>query len=101
LICANDAYALAVVRAATRLGVLIPCELSVVGFGNADYGASITPPLCTVHVPAWEMGRQAVRQLLIRIQSSLPTKNGGCHVRMMPELIVRGSTAAPECSTQH
>jgi DNA-binding LacI/PurR family transcriptional regulator len=94
LICANDCYALGVVRAAARLGVSIPQQLSVTGFDDVDFASFVTPPLTTVRVPIQEMGRQAVRQLMIQVKGGTPTKSRGCHVRLLPELVVRESTAA-------
>ncbi|CAN5507869.1 hypothetical protein BH10PLA1_BH10PLA1_13450 [soil metagenome] len=93
LMCSNDCDALGVVRAASGLGISIPGELSVMGFDDVDFASLITPPLTTVRVPVQEMGRQAVRQLMIQLKGGSPTKLRGCHVRLLPELIVRESTA--------
>jgi len=94
LMCSNDCYALGVVRAASALNISIPGELSVMGFDDVDFASLITPPLSTVRVPVQEMGRQAVRQLMIQMKGGSPAKTRGCHVRLLPELIVRESTAA-------
>jgi len=94
VMCSNDCYALGVVRAASGLGISIPGELSVMGFDDVDFASLITPPLTTVRVPVQEMGRQAVRQLMIQMKGGSPTKMRGCHVRLLPELIIRESTAA-------
>ena len=95
LLCANDCYALGVVRAASGLGIRIPKDLSVVGFDDVDFAAMVTPPLTTVRVPVQEMGRQAVRQLMISMQRGTTTRQLGCHVRLMPELVIRQSATAP------
>ncbi len=96
LMCSNDCYALGVVRSASAMGVSIPGDLSVVGFDDVDFASLITPPLSTVRVPVQEMGRQAVRQLMIQLKGGSPTKSRGCHVRLLPELVLRESTAPPK-----
>lgn len=94
LLCNNDCYALGVVRAASGLGISIPEQLSIVGFDDVDFASLITPPLTTVRVPVQEMGRQAVRQLMIHMKGGSRSRPRGCNVRLLPELIVRESTAA-------
>lgn len=95
LVCANDCYAMGVVRAASGLGIAIPGQLSVVGFDDADMAAMVTPPLTTVRVPLVEMGRQAVRQLMINMQAGGSPRACGCQVRLTPQLVVRQSVAEP------
>ncbi len=95
LIAANDCYALGVIRAAAALGISIPKDLSVVGFDDEDFSSLVTPPLTTIHVPLSEMGRQAVRQLMIPILGGPPASHRGCAVRLLPELVVRASSAPP------
>jgi LacI family transcriptional regulator len=89
LVCANDCAAVGVVRAAHELGVSIPGQLSVVGFDDADFASLVLPPLTTIRTPTVDIGRQAVRQLMLQIQR--PSLRG-TRVRLMPELVVRGST---------
>lgn len=96
LVCANDCYALGVLRSASQLGISIPGELSVVGFDDEDFAAMVTPPLTTVRVPLQEMGRQAVRQLMIPMLGGPVPARRGVVVRLAPELIVRGSATVSE-----
>ena len=96
-ICANDCSALGVVRAASGMGVSIPNDLSVVGFDDQEAASLVTPALTTVHVPMAEIGRQAVRQLMIQLRAKgAPPRTRGCRVRLLPDLVVRESTAAPK-----
>jgi LacI family transcriptional regulator len=92
LLCVNDFSALGVVRAASKAGISIPKDLSVIGFDDEDAAAVVTPALTTMRVPMAEMGRQAVRQLMIQIQGGPTPRTRGCRVRLAPELIVRQST---------
>jgi DNA-binding LacI/PurR family transcriptional regulator len=95
LLCANDCTALSVVRAAAHLGLRIPQDLSVVGFDDDEAAALVTPALTTVRIPVLEMGRQAVRQLMLQIQHPQPPRQRGVHIRLIPDLVVRSSTARP------
>jgi LacI family transcriptional regulator len=82
-----------VLRAASALGIRCPEELSLVGFDDQEVAALVTPALTTVRVPMIEMGRQAVRQLMIQIMRGPEAGALGCRVRLMPELVIRQSTA--------
>lgn len=96
LLCACDYMAMGVIRAAGRLGLRIPRDLSVVGFDDMDAAALVTPPLTTIRIPSEQLGRQAVRLLSIgAIGSGLHPAEPGCEVRVRPTLVVRESTAAP------
>ncbi len=94
LICFNDFIALAALRAAQRVGLNVPQDLSLIGFDDIDLAAFTTPALTTVRVPTEELGRHAARQVLIRsAATSNPRQQRGCEVRVWTELIVRGTTA--------
>ncbi|MBN2713254.1 MAG: LacI family DNA-binding transcriptional regulator [Planctomycetes bacterium] len=88
----SDVLALGAVRAADAVGVSIPDELSVVGFDDIEPAAAVTPPLTTVHAPTREMGALAVQQLMIAAQAT-SGKTLSYKLRVMPELVVRSSTA--------
>jgi LacI family transcriptional regulator len=94
LVCANDCYALGVIRAASNLGISIPQHLSVVGFDDTEVGAMVTPALTTICVPQFQMGQQAARQLMIAIQVDAPERTHGCETRVKTSLVRRQSTAA-------
>lgn len=100
LICFNDFIALAALRAARRIGLNVPQDLSLVGFDDIDLAAFTTPGLTTVRVPTEELGRHAVRQLLMRSAANGdPRQKRGCEVRVWTDLIVRGTTARPAAVT--
>ncbi len=92
IVCCNDYGALAVLRAAGRLGVSVPRQLSVVGFDDVAMAALATPALTCVRVESEDIGRTAVR-LLLSQRSGMAAH--GCIVRLTPRLVVRESTAPP------
>ncbi len=91
VVCASDMMALGVVRAARLLGLRVPRDLSVVGFDDSPLIAFTDPPLTTVRQPVRPMGQAAVRALLEEIGGT-PAPHS--EFVFLPELVVRGSTAA-------
>jgi len=67
VMCGNDLIAIGVLKAARRLGIRVPEELSVVGFDDIPWASIVTPALTTVHQPLREMGELATTLLLDRI----------------------------------
>ena len=93
-LCCFDGAAVAVKRAADRVGLHVPSDLSIVGFDDADIAQLMTPALTTVRVPTTMMGRHGVHLMLLRQQ--IPLKPGeGFNIRETPTLIIRHSTAPP------
>lgn len=92
LFCVTDSHALGVLRAARRLGVAVPQELSIVGFDDVPAAALQDPPLTTVRLPAVELGREAVRRLVARIEGS-PVENEAGPLPV--SLQARGSSGPP------
>lgn len=86
---ANDLSAIEAIRVARSHGLRVPQDLSVVGFD--DIPEAVAADLTTVRQPLHEMGAAAVRILLEMLDGSKPQ-----HVRMPAEIVLRGSTAAPE-----
>lgn len=89
-ICGNDIIAHGVIHAASRLGVRIPEEVSVVGIGDFRGSSAIEPPLTTVRLPAIRIGQLAADTLIdktnLKDVATLPD------VQLPTELIVREST---------
>jgi LacI family gluconate utilization system Gnt-I transcriptional repressor len=67
IFCSSDTLAIGAVQECHRLGWRIPDRLAIDGDGDLDLAAQLYPALTTVRVPRYDMGRQAVRQLLRRL----------------------------------
>ncbi|MFD9977400.1 LacI family DNA-binding transcriptional regulator [Streptomyces sp. NPDC059017] len=91
VVCASDMMALGAIRAARQRGLEVPDDISVVGFDDSPLIAFTDPPLTTVRKPVPAMGQAAVRTLLEEIGGT-PAPHS--EFVFMPELVVRGSTAA-------
>jgi LacI family transcriptional regulator len=88
LFCFNDMVAIGAIQAGKQLGRSIPEDLAIVGYDGVPVASWVTPSLTTCSVPFEDMGRQATRLLVQRIDSC----SEGCENRvLMPALIVRAS----------
>ena len=74
--CTDDYKATGVLRAALGLGMRVPEDLSVMGHNNYQFSELTTPPLTTVTVPMFELGRSAGEILMRKITDpSTPIEN--------------------------
>jgi LacI family transcriptional regulator len=96
LFCANDLIALGAIRLAREIGMVVPDDLSVVGFNDIPQSELFDPPLTTVHVPQEEMGVLAAAILIDALEGKHLARR---QVMLETELVVRGSTAPPPAST--
>ena len=88
----SDMQALGVLRAARRLGLDVPRQLSVVGYDNLPVAAWTDPALTTVNQPLRDMAIAAARMLLDLARGvDLSTTR----IDLVTELVVRESTAPP------
>jgi LacI family transcriptional regulator len=51
-------------------GLQVPRDVSVIGFGDADWMRAYPPPITTVDQPNYEVGREAASVLLCRIEAA-------------------------------
>ncbi len=65
VLCFNDQMAMGVVARLLRLGVRIPEQTSVTGWGGTKMAAYSTPALTTIAAPLAELGSAAVAELLL------------------------------------
>jgi LacI family transcriptional regulator len=95
LIAFDDLTAFGAIRALEKQGLRVPADCSVIGFDDIDQSALYTPALTTIRQPMQGMGASAVSILLDAITVAQDNRRiSAVHQKMMPELIVRGSTRA-------
>ena len=91
----NDEMAAGVYKAALRLGLSIPADLSVVGYDDSPLASQLWPAMTTIRLPVRDVGRQAAAMLL---GSDLPQR-GARNAPMLaitPHLSVRDSCQPPQ-----
>jgi LacI family transcriptional regulator len=64
IFCANDLMAMGALEAAGKLGLRVPEDLSVMGYDDQELARYTHPPLSTLVLPNYEMGRQAMELLI-------------------------------------
>ncbi|MER5933107.1 LacI family DNA-binding transcriptional regulator [Streptomyces sp. NPDC002054] len=90
VICDDDILAVGACKAARRLGLRIPEDLSVTGFDDLALATAVEPELTTVSLPAEHVGRQGMSALLAVLDGQTWTAPD-----IPVHLVVRGSTAPP------
>lgn len=92
VVCDDDILAAGACKAARRLGLHIPADLSVTGFDDLALATAVEPELTTVHLPAERVGEQGMSALLAVLDGTPWTAPD-----IPVELIVRDSTGpAPD-----
>ncbi|MFJ2772393.1 LacI family DNA-binding transcriptional regulator [Streptomyces sp. NPDC087300] len=87
VICDDDILAAGLCKAARRLGLRVPEDLSVTGFDDLTLATAVEPELTTVHLPAELFGERAMRSLLDVLEGRAPEP-----APLPVHLVVRGST---------
>ncbi|MFI7018046.1 LacI family DNA-binding transcriptional regulator [Streptomyces sp. NPDC050164] len=90
VVCDDDKLAAGMYKAARRLGLRVPDDLSVTGLDDLALATAIDPELTTVRLDAELFGERGMRALLAVLAGREP-EGGDIPVR----LVVRGSTAPP------
>jgi LacI family transcriptional regulator len=91
LVCGNDMIAATVLAECRELGIDVPSEVSITGFGDWDIASLTFPPLTTIRSDAVRIGKLSAKNLLRQINA---TGTSECQQdQFEAELIVRQSTA--------
>lgn len=86
----NDLVAIGCANTLLQQGLRIPDDLSLAGFGNILVAEHFRVPLTTVRQPKFRLGSAAVDSMLALLRGERPENR-----RLLAELIIRDSTAAP------
>jgi DNA-binding LacI/PurR family transcriptional regulator len=86
---ANDLAAAGAMDALDDAGLRVPADVSVVGYDNTFLAKLHYVSLTTVHQPCYEMGQEAVRLLVERVDGR---RTDVQHVLASPSLVVRSTT---------
>jgi LacI family transcriptional regulator len=91
---ANDQMALSVIQAACQKKLRIPEDIGVVGFDNMAESAYFCPPLTTIQIDQYNVGKVAVEEMVKIIESGWqeqePTEPKS--IMLTPTLVVRQSS---------
>ncbi|ATY94865.1 LacI family DNA-binding transcriptional regulator [Streptomyces bacillaris] len=90
VVCDDDILAAGACKAARRLGLRVPDDLSVTGFDDLALATAVEPELTTVQLPAEQVGERGMAALLAVLEG-----RGAGPGSLPVRLVVRGSTAPP------
>ncbi|BCL31822.1 LacI family transcriptional regulator [Streptomyces aurantiacus] len=90
LVCDDDKLAAGAYKAARRLGLRIPDDLSVTGLDDLALATALDPELTTVHLDAELFGERGMEALLAVLDTRDPARDD-----IPVTLVIRGSTAPP------
>lgn len=91
LFASNDMMAAGAMRALAERGIRVPDDLSIIGVDDVPLCAYLTPALTTVRQPLEPLANAGIALLLALIDE----QDADPHITLMPELVVRESTAPP------
>lgn len=81
----NDRMAIAALKWLTERGLSVPGDVRVTGFNAFDVWRYATPELTTVRAPAFELGEEAARAMIARIETgAFPARRRVLPVDFMP-----------------
>jgi len=99
VLCSNDMTAIGVMRKCHEEGIIIPTDLSVVGFDDIRMAQFMLPPLTTVQMSQAELGRLSFNALLADVGREVPAPEGTEFV-LKTNLVLRESTALVSSSAK-
>ncbi|MBW8842491.1 MAG: LacI family DNA-binding transcriptional regulator [Sphingomonadales bacterium] len=91
----NDEMAAGVIHAACQRGLIVPRDLSVIGFDDTPIAAHMWPPLTTVRWPIASMARSAALKLITGIADNDDDAAVQEASMFLSTLIRRGSVSPP------
>lgn len=73
--CSSDLMAAGVLTEAAVQGLDVPRQLAVIGFGDMDIAASMSPAITSVHVDGAAIGAQAAEMIGLRANGQRPAQS--------------------------
>ena len=91
ILCSNDLTAIGVMKKSYEEGVVIPRDLSLVGFDDVRLAQYMLPPLTTVQMSQTDLAMLAFKALLAEVGREEPLSNGTEYI-LQTNLLLRKST---------
>lgn len=93
LFCINDDVANEASRAVKDLGLVVPKDVSIIGYDDTYVAINAHPSLTTMHVDTIAMGRAAVQLLSLRIDN---LESAQMTLTIRPNMMERESVSSPQ-----
>ncbi len=88
----NDSIAIGALGVLRDHGFECPHDISVIGYNDVPLTAHLNPPLTTIRLPGYELGRLAAELVITPVSDADATPG---KVQLAPDLVVRASTGPP------
>jgi len=95
VVIANDMMELGAMHEFRAKGLLVPRDISVVGFDDIAFAALAQPALTTICSPRAELGKKAVEALMMTIEHQ---NQPGVEIHLSTYLVIRKSSGPPRKS---
>lgn len=69
IFCYNDLLAMGAIKCCKEMGIKVPGDVAIIGFDNIIFSELVDPPLTTIHVDKYEIGKQSATLLLKMLKS--------------------------------
>ncbi|MDR2376950.1 MAG: LacI family transcriptional regulator [Treponema sp.] len=93
---ANDQMSVGALKALFEAGRRVPEDVKIIGYDDVFISSVLDPPLSTIHVQKYRMGRNAAELLLTQLEqeagSFLQDKAQGRVIELQSKLVIRKST---------
>ena len=97
IFAANDYMAAGAISALSEGGIVIPRDLSIVGYDNAPIAGEHLLKLTTIDDMGLQIGHTVAERILERLNSAETSDTlGNTEILLQPRLVVRQSTSAPK-----
>ena len=73
--CSSDLLALGLLTEALVLGIAVPKQLAVIGFGDTHFARDLHPALTTVRIDGTRIGQEAARCIVDRVEGRAAPKH--------------------------
>jgi LacI family transcriptional regulator len=90
IFAANDMMAVGCLLALREAGVRVPEDIAVVGFDDIPIARFTSPPLTTLRVGIFDLGRQGLEMLVAALEGEDDAASQG--IIVTPELVMRDSS---------
>lgn len=92
VLCGNDMMALGCYSAVAECGLSCPEDVSIIGYNDMPLTDRLSPPLTTVKVPHFDVGKATATLLVEELKGDGGQKRS---IRLLPKLVIRDSTTQP------
>lgn len=88
----DDVIAIGILNKAVELNIKVPEELSIIGYNNIEFSEYTNPPLTTISLSKFNLGKTIAQELMFKIKNGYDINKSGNITKINKDLLIRGST---------